>query len=120
MKAGSRRLKRWKREEKEEEEKKKKTGRAGLGYQGAPLFVIPPDSPPPSPLAPADRTHWPVFNKAPVLGRFLSSSINCSREVTQGRERAREIESRREGEREAEKRGTERTREMEVKGGGGG
>lgn len=80
------------------------------GYQGAPLFVIPPDSPPPSPFAPTDRTHWPVFNKASVLGRFLWSSINCSRGVTQDREWVREIESVR-----GRLRGRERERERDGK-----
>lgn len=81
----------------------KNTGISAGGYQGAPLFVIPPTHPLHPPFAP---TYWPVFNKAPVLGRFLSSSINCSREVTQGRERAREIES---------MRGRQRARESDGK-----
>lgn len=60
----------------------------------------------PPPLAPTDRTCRPVFNKAPVLGRFLSSSIKSSRGVIQGRERVRGIESTRK---------RERRREMKVK-----
>lgn len=73
-------------------EKNQKWSRGISGY----FLCNPLNSPPSSPFAPTDRTHWPVFNKAPVLGRFFSSSINCSGGVTQGRERAREIESMRE------------------------
>lgn len=71
-------------------------------YQGSSLFVIPLRLTPSVSVAPTDRTHWPVFNKAPVLGRFLSSSINCSQGVTQGREWVREIECTRERQRERE------------------
>lgn len=51
-------------------------------------------------------TLWPVFNKEAVLGRFLSSSINGSLGVTQGRERGRERLS-------IHERGRVREREME-------
>ena len=78
---------------KERRRRRKKWSWSRVGLSGCSFLCNPPWlTPPPSPFAPTDRTHWPVFNKAPVLGRFLSSSINCSREVTQGRERAREIE----------------------------
>ena len=88
----------------EEEEEEIRMGKRSWGISGCSSLCNPPNSPSPSPFAPTDRTHWPVFNKAPVLGRFLSSSINCSRGVTQGRERAREIESmREEAERERER-----------------
>lgn len=83
-------------------------------HQGAPLFVIPSISLPPSVFAPTDRTHWPVFNKAPVLGRFLSSSINCSRGVTQGREWVSEMESTRGRRRDGKEKEREAGRQGEI------
>lgn len=86
---------------------------ADVSHRDLRVLLSPPHSPPPPRLAPTDRTYWPVFNKAPVLGRFLSSSINCRRGVTRARERARDREHERRVEREGERDGQNEGRRRE-------